>query len=169
MAKDGSSDYKKLRKRWFFKDPLTEWLFMEPKMVLLWHHCEEPFEAPLFLKCNVFVYCGMDVFKGYCFFHDEPHCRLKILLTFLAPLLLLFLIFEFGSHQQAERMANDSSHYSTAVVFHLACINSLLSLSLKKNGLTPRNGNSLILTFKLYFYLARITCASASGFWMVSE
>ncbi len=50
MAKEGSSDYKKVRKRWFFKEPLTEWFFVEPKMVLLWHHCEEPFEAPLFLR-----------------------------------------------------------------------------------------------------------------------
>ncbi len=35
MAKEGSSDYKKVRKRWFFKEPLTEWFFVEPKMVLL--------------------------------------------------------------------------------------------------------------------------------------
>ncbi len=48
--KEGSSDYKKVRKRWFFKEPLTEWFFVEPKMVLLWHRCEEPFEAPLFLR-----------------------------------------------------------------------------------------------------------------------
>ncbi len=48
--KEGSSDYKKVSKRWFFKEPLTEWFFMEPKMVLLWHRCEEPFEAPLFLR-----------------------------------------------------------------------------------------------------------------------
>jgi len=45
----GSSDYKKLRKRWFFKEPLTEWFFVEPKIVLLWHHCEEPFKH-LFLR-----------------------------------------------------------------------------------------------------------------------
>ncbi len=44
MVKEGSSDYKKLRKRWFFKEPLTEWFFVEPKMVLLWHRCEEPFK-----------------------------------------------------------------------------------------------------------------------------
>ncbi len=31
------SDYKKVRKKWFFKEPLTEWFFVEPKMVLLWH------------------------------------------------------------------------------------------------------------------------------------
>ncbi len=37
MAKEGSSDYKKVRKRWFFKEPLTECFFVEPKMVLLWH------------------------------------------------------------------------------------------------------------------------------------
>ncbi len=38
MGKEGSSDNKKVRKRWFFKEPLT--------MALL----EEPFEAPLFLR-----------------------------------------------------------------------------------------------------------------------
>ncbi len=44
VAKEGSSDYKKVRRRWFFKEPLTEWFFVEPKMVLLWHRCEEPFK-----------------------------------------------------------------------------------------------------------------------------
>ncbi len=44
MVKEGSSDYKKVRKRWFFKDSLTEWLFVEPKMVAQWHHCKEPFK-----------------------------------------------------------------------------------------------------------------------------
>ncbi len=38
VVKEGSSDYKKVRKRCFFKEPLTEWFFVEPKMVLLWHH-----------------------------------------------------------------------------------------------------------------------------------
>ncbi len=60
MAKEGSSDYKKVRKRWFFKEPLTEWFFVEPKMVLLWHRCEEPIEAPLFLRVysiyTVYIY-----------------------------------------------------------------------------------------------------------------
>ncbi len=37
MAKEGSSDYKKVRKRWFFKEPLTEWFFVETKMVLLFY------------------------------------------------------------------------------------------------------------------------------------
>ncbi len=37
MVKEDSSDYKKVRNRWFFKEPLTEWFFVEPKMVLLWH------------------------------------------------------------------------------------------------------------------------------------
>ncbi len=32
----------------FFKEPLTEWLFVEPKMVLLWHRSEEP----LYLKVH---------------------------------------------------------------------------------------------------------------------
>ncbi len=54
MVKEGSSDYKKVRKRWFFKEPLTEWFFVEPKMVLLWDRCEEPFEAPLFLRVNLY-------------------------------------------------------------------------------------------------------------------
>ncbi len=44
VAKEGSSDYKKIRKRWFFKEPLTEWFFAEPKIVILWHLCEEPFK-----------------------------------------------------------------------------------------------------------------------------
>ncbi len=44
MAKEGSSDYKKVRKILFFKEPLTEWFFVEPKMVILWHCCEEPFK-----------------------------------------------------------------------------------------------------------------------------
>ncbi len=35
VAKEGSSDDKKVRKRWFFKEPLTEWFFVEPKMVIL--------------------------------------------------------------------------------------------------------------------------------------
>ncbi len=48
--KKGSSDYKKVSKRWFFKEPLTEWFFVEPKRALLWHRCEETFEAPLFLR-----------------------------------------------------------------------------------------------------------------------
>ncbi len=35
VAKEGSSNYKKYKKRLFFKKTLTEWLFVEPKMVLL--------------------------------------------------------------------------------------------------------------------------------------
>ncbi len=50
VKKKGSSDYKKVSKRWFFKEPLTEWFFVEPKRALLWHRCEETFEAPLFLR-----------------------------------------------------------------------------------------------------------------------
>ncbi len=53
MVKEGSSDYKKVRKRWFFNEPLTDWLFVEPKTVILWHRCEEPFKAPLFLRLHV--------------------------------------------------------------------------------------------------------------------
>ncbi len=50
MAKEGSSDYIKVRKRWFLKEHLTELFFVEPKMVLLCLRCEEPFEAPLLLR-----------------------------------------------------------------------------------------------------------------------
>ncbi len=38
VVKEGSSDYEKVRKRCFFKEPLTEWFFVEPKTVLLWHY-----------------------------------------------------------------------------------------------------------------------------------
>ncbi len=27
-----------------FNESLTEWFFVKPKMVLLWHRCEEPFK-----------------------------------------------------------------------------------------------------------------------------
>ncbi len=47
VVKEGSSDYKKVRKRWFFKKPLSEWFFVEPKMVPL-ASLEEPFVGPLF-------------------------------------------------------------------------------------------------------------------------
>ncbi len=43
MAKEGSSDYKKVRKKCFFKEPLTEWFFVEPKMVLLRQGCQTQF------------------------------------------------------------------------------------------------------------------------------
>ncbi len=33
VVKEGSSDYKKVRKTSFFKEPLTEWFFVEPKVV----------------------------------------------------------------------------------------------------------------------------------------
>ncbi len=46
MVKEGSSDYKKVRKRC----SLTKWFLVEPKMVLLWHRCEEALEAPLYVR-----------------------------------------------------------------------------------------------------------------------
>ncbi len=63
MVKEGSSDYKKVRKRC----SLTEWFFVEPEMVLLWHHCEKPFEAPLFLRVcvcntNIYIYAAVQKF-----------------------------------------------------------------------------------------------------------
>jgi len=30
-------------RKWIFKEPLFERFFLEPKMVLLWRHSEEPF------------------------------------------------------------------------------------------------------------------------------
>ncbi len=50
MVKEGSSDYKKVRKRWFFKEPLTEWFFVEPKMVLLWHLLKNLLKHLYFLR-----------------------------------------------------------------------------------------------------------------------
>ncbi len=35
----------------FFKEPLTEWFFVESKRVLLWHHWEEPFKHLYFEEC----------------------------------------------------------------------------------------------------------------------
>ncbi len=34
--------------KWSHKEPLTEWFFMEPKMVLLWYCCQEPFKHLFF-------------------------------------------------------------------------------------------------------------------------
>ncbi len=48
MVKEGSSDYKKVRKRWFFKEMLTEWFFVEPKMVLLWHRLKNVISTFIF-------------------------------------------------------------------------------------------------------------------------
>ncbi len=42
MVKEGSLDYKKLRKRRFFKEPLTEWFFVEPKNGSSMASIEEP-------------------------------------------------------------------------------------------------------------------------------
>ncbi len=48
--KEGFSDYKKIRKRWFFKESLTEWFYVEPKKFSSMASLEEPYEAPLFLR-----------------------------------------------------------------------------------------------------------------------
>ncbi len=47
LVKECSSDYKKIHFK-FFKEPLTEGFFVEPKIVC--HRCDEPFEAPLLLR-----------------------------------------------------------------------------------------------------------------------
>ncbi len=49
-----TKDYLWWKKRWFFKEPLTERLFVEPKMVLLWHRLKNSVEAPLFLRVYIF-------------------------------------------------------------------------------------------------------------------
>ncbi len=33
----------KSKKEMFFKEPLTQWFYVEPKMVLLWLHCKNTF------------------------------------------------------------------------------------------------------------------------------
>ncbi len=51
MVKEGSSDYNKVKKRWFFEESLTERFFVEPKLVLLWHRCELPFKHLYYFLC----------------------------------------------------------------------------------------------------------------------
>ncbi len=53
MVKEGSSEYKKVSKKLFFKEPLTEGFFVEPNIFILWHRFEEPFDAPLFLRVHM--------------------------------------------------------------------------------------------------------------------
>ncbi len=42
----------------FIKEPLTEWFFVEPEMVLM-ASLEEPFEAPLFLRVHCIQCYGL--------------------------------------------------------------------------------------------------------------
>ncbi len=57
----------------FFKEPLTEWFFVEPKMVLLWHRCEEPFKHLYFQECclskllSILFICAMLILFKNCF------------------------------------------------------------------------------------------------------
>ncbi len=44
---------KKVRKRWFFKESLTEWVFVEPKMVLLWHRLKNILKGLFLRMCNL--------------------------------------------------------------------------------------------------------------------
>ncbi len=64
MVKEGSSDYKKVRKRWLFKEPLTEWFIVEPKMVLLWHRCEEPFKHLYIKESSSSSYQSQSIFMA---------------------------------------------------------------------------------------------------------
>ncbi len=67
MVKEGSSDYKKVGKRWFFKEPLTELFFVEPKMVLLWHCCEEPFKQGRKFQCkHLFCFTTYTIILSIC-------------------------------------------------------------------------------------------------------
>ncbi len=52
VAKEDSSDYKKVRTRWFFKEPLTEWFFVEPKWFFM-ASLQKLFEALLFLRLTL--------------------------------------------------------------------------------------------------------------------
>ncbi len=54
VVKERSSDYIKVRKRWFFKEPLTEWFFVKPKMVILWH-CLKNLLSTFIFKCIFYI------------------------------------------------------------------------------------------------------------------
>ncbi len=56
VAKEGSSDLKNVRKRRFFKKTLTEWFFVESKMVLHMASLWRTFQAPLFLRVYIYIY-----------------------------------------------------------------------------------------------------------------
>ncbi len=43
VGKEGFFRVQKDKKEMFFKEPLIEWFFVEPKIVILWHRYEEPF------------------------------------------------------------------------------------------------------------------------------
>jgi len=38
--------FEELLRKWFFREPWFERFFVEPEMVLLWHHSEETFLVP---------------------------------------------------------------------------------------------------------------------------
>ncbi len=61
MVKKGSSDYKNVSKSRFFEEPLTEWFFVEPKMVLLWHRLKNLLKhlcdvmAPTYVQVSLLI------------------------------------------------------------------------------------------------------------------
>ncbi len=71
---------------------MTEWFFVEPKMVLLWHRREEPFEAPLFLRvyfeawgpqsCCTAVSCR----TNYSMSFSRNNYTCNMMLTYFRPL-----------------------------------------------------------------------------------
>ncbi len=63
VVKEGSSDYKKVKKKKnsrFFKEPLTEWFFVEPKKVLLYDIAVKNLLKHLYFKsvlCKIVCVC----------------------------------------------------------------------------------------------------------------
>ncbi len=59
-------------RRWFFKEPLTEWFFVEPKMVLLWHRLKN------LLKHLHFEECICNTYIQDSFFLETEQEKLEI-------------------------------------------------------------------------------------------
>ncbi len=61
VVKEGSSDYKKVKKNKiksrFFKEPLTEWFFVEPKKVLLYASLWKTFWSTFILRVYYVKLC----------------------------------------------------------------------------------------------------------------
>ncbi len=84
--KEGSSDYKQVRKRWFFKEPLTEWFFVEPKMVLLWHRLKKHvyFYSLMYRKKTQLFSLSVNRIHYYCIYTwcKEPLPKAVVLKLF---------------------------------------------------------------------------------------
>lgn len=73
--------------RWFLHEPLTEWCFVEPKMLLLWHHCEEPFQQLWSLErvlektegfCGEYVQENVTSLKFRCQKYRDQKCTVLV-------------------------------------------------------------------------------------------